>query len=195
MKDQKSGPHRLNLFTRRDFILIVGSIFLFSLGTIRLLSGLFFRRFTHSHHLSNLSKISKNTLVELYPIMTAQEDPKQTQRALKQINRYLTNLSSRTKLELELALLFLNQATLLIGSLAPFPYLSHEKKLAYLHYLSTGPRLFAPIFLGLKEVCYLGHYALEENFYIIPNYETLVSSNGDPDPEFNETYEKLEAMP
>lgn len=125
--------------------------------------------------------------------MTAQKDPQKINQSIKEINSYLSNLSFRTKLELELALLFFNQATLLTGNLSPFPYLSLEKKLGYLNYLATGPRILGPIFLGLKEVCFLGLYALEENCHLIPDYETLVPKSGDPDPEFNKMYKNLEA--
>ena len=193
MKDQKSGPNKLNLFTRRDFLLVMSSILLFSFIGLRLIAGLYFRRFTNAHQLTNLSKVSKNTLVALFPLMTGEEDPEKIKRSIKKINSYISHLSARTKFEIELALLFFNQATLLIGSMAPFPYLDLNKKLRYLEYLSTGPRFFGPIFLGLKEVCFLGHYALEENCALIPGYETLVSANGDHDPEFNDMYERLEA--
>ena len=171
----------------------MSAIFIFSLAGIRLIAGLYFRRFNNSHQLNQLSSISKNTLIELFPIMTAENNPKKMKASIREINSYLANLSFRTKLELELALLFFNQATLLTGNISPYPYLSLDKKLRYLEYLSSGPRLFAPIFLGLKEVCFLGHYALEQNYTVIPNYETLVPKAGDDDPEYNLVYEKLEA--
>ena len=193
MKDQKSGPNELNILSRRDFFLVFGSIFALSFLGLRLLAGLYFRRFTNAHQLTNLSKVSKNTLVALFPYMTGENDSSKIKKSLTAINNYLSHLSPRVKFELELALLFFNQATILIGSMAPFPYLSHEKKLRYLDYLSTGPRFFGPIFLGLKEVCLLGQYALEENCNLIPGYETLVPKQGDPDPEFNSMYEHLEA--
>jgi hypothetical protein len=124
--------------------------------------------------------------------MTAEMDPKRITQSLKEINRYLDNLSFRTKLELELALLFFNQATILTGNFTPFPYLQLNQKLHYLNYLATGPRIFGPLFLGLKEVCFLGHYALEENCRSIKGYETLVPKNGEQDSEFNLAYENLE---
>jgi len=192
MRDKKSGPYQLNLFTRRDFILTIGSLFIFSLLGLRLLAGLYFKRFTNAHHLTELSKVSKNTLIALYPIMTAEEDPKSIKSGIKEINRYLAALSFRTKLELELALLFFNQATLLTGNLLPFPYLDLEQKIKYINYLASGPRLFAPIFLGLKETCFLGFYSLERNFSLINNYTPIVSKMGDPDPEFNQEYQRLE---
>ena len=125
--------------------------------------------------------------------MTAETSPKKIKNSLVEINNYLSYLSPRMRFELELALLFFNQATILTGNLTPFPYLSLDKKLRYLDYLSTGPRFFGPLFLGLKEVCFLGYYAQESNCAQIPGYETLVAKSGDQDPEFNSMYEKLEA--
>ena len=78
--------------------------------------------------------------------MTGEEDSEKIKRSINEINSYLSHLSVRTKFELELALLFFNQATILVGSMAPFPYLDLNKKLRYLDYLSTGPRFFGRYF-------------------------------------------------
>ena len=59
--------------------------------------------------------------------------------------------------------------------------------------LQNGPRILAPIFLGLKELCFLGYYAQEKNFKHIPGYSTIVPFSGDPDPEYNQQYELLKA--
>lgn len=171
----------------------MSALLFFSFVGLRLIAGLYYRRFTNHYLLSNLSKVAKNTLIALFPLMTAEENPKKVKRSLIEINHYLKTLSFRTKLELELALVFFNQATLLTGNFKPFPYMTLEKKLEYLNYLASGPRFFGPIFLGLKEVCFLGHYALEENARSIPGYETMVPKDGDADPEFNRQYERLEA--
>ena len=192
---KKSGPSKLNLLTRRDFVVVITSIVIFSFFGLRLIAGLYFRRFANSYRLNKLSKVSKNTLIDLFPIMTNEVNPKKIDHALKEINNYVIHLGPRTRFELELALMFFNQATLLRGNFAPFPYLSLEKKLDYLHYLSQGPRIFAPIFLGLKEVCFLGYYSIEENFQQIPNYQPMVGKNGDADPEFNQIYEELKVSP
>ena len=171
----------------------MSALIIFSFVGLRLIAGLYYRRFANHYLLSNLSKVSKNTLIALFPLMTAEEDTSKIKRSMIEINKYLKNLSFRTRLELELALVFFNQATLLTGNFKPFPYMSLESKLHYLNYLSSGPRLFGPIFLGLKEVCFLGHYALEENAYTIPGYETMVPKSGDTDPEYNRMYEHMEA--
>ena len=171
----------------------MSALLVFSFAGLRLIAGLYYRRFANHYLLSNLSKVSKNTLIALFPLMTAEDDPNKIKRSMIEINNYLKNLSFRTRLELELALVFFNQATLLTGNLKPFPYMSLDRQLHYLNYLASGPRFFGPIFLGLKEVCFLGHYALEENARSLPGYETMVPKHGDLDPEYNQMYERLEA--
>lgn len=191
MKDKKSGPHQIYFFNRRQFILIISGLLLFSIFGLRLIAGLYFRRFTNAHILNQLSPFSKNTLISLFPLMTAENNPLKIDLAMKEINNYLKALSFRTKMELELALLFFNQSTILTGNLLPFPYLSLENKLIYLNYLAQGPRFFSPLFLGLKETCFLGFYSIEENFSLIKNYAPIVAKNGDADPEFNQQYMRL----
>ena len=160
---------------------------------LRLVFGFLKRKQVVTDINSPLSHLGQRTLLSLYPVMCNEDDPQEIQKAISEIQQYLKSLSRRTQIELELALAFLNQGTLLWGYFSPFPHLNKEQKIKFIHQLANGPRLMAPIFLGLKEVCFLGYYSLEKNCHKIDGYTTMVPFSGDPEPEFNRVYEQLKA--
>ena len=94
--------------------------------------------------------------------MTAEETPRKLNAPLLKSIIISRPLVFEPSFELELALVFFNQATLLTGNFKPFPYMTLEKKLEYLT-TRLWSKIFRSYFSRLKEVCFLCHYALEEN--------------------------------
>ena len=188
-----SSISKTSIFSRRQFILYLFLVFTSAFMGIRLAIGFLKRKQVVSNVKTPLSPFGQRTLQALYPTMCDDADSESIKSSLHEIHQYLENLSRRTQIELELALAFINQGTLFWGYLRPFPFLEEKQKYEFLMKLQNGPRILAPIFLGLKELCFLGYYAQENNFKHIPGYSTTVPFSGDPDPEYNQEYELLKA--